>query len=86
MKTQVTKIEEVSKLIIPPGTYQGIWDGYVVTIGEKWRLTTKEGVRGFNIPVTVIVSEDGSATVETNTEVRGGGLPPFSGPTGSGPV
>lgn len=67
MKTDIIKIEEVSKFIIPPGQYQGIWGGYIVTIGDKWRLTTKDGVRGINIPCTVTVAEDGSASVVANS-------------------
>lgn len=63
METSVTKIEEVSKLIIPQGVYQGIWGGYTVMIDDKWRLTTKDGVRGMNVKCTVTVDEFGSATV-----------------------
>lgn len=62
MKTEIVKILRVSKL--RPGQYRGLWGGYVVVFGD-WRLATKDGVRGFNIPCVVSVAEDGSATVVT---------------------
>ncbi len=41
---------------------RGLWSGYQISVnnskGEKFELRTKMGVRGINIPVTVIFQDD----------------------------
>ena len=66
MKSNVTRFEQMSSHIVPPGEYQGIWGGHHVFIGNMWRLTTEDGVRGIDIPCTVTVEENGSASVVAN--------------------
>lgn len=41
---------------IQNGSYQGVWGGYIIqanVAGKKVEIETRNGVRGFNIPVTV---------------------------------
>lgn len=51
---------------LPVGVYSGYWGGYEVKVkhdGEEWFIKTKDGVRGINIPVSVMVTE-GSIKIE----------------------
>jgi hypothetical protein len=56
----VREVKEVNK--IPFGEYLGLWGGYVVTFvigNKKYEAQTEDGVRGMNIPCTVISDENG---------------------------
>ena len=62
--TQITKLVSVESFL-PDGSYSGIWGGYQVDLthqGEKYLLKTTDGVRGMNIPCTVLVA-NGKVTV-----------------------
>lgn len=53
-------------LPMPDGEYPGKWGGYQVVMefdGKTFRLTTADGVRGFDIPCVVKVNR-GMVTVE----------------------
>lgn len=55
-----TVIDSTVKKNLPFGVYSGYWSGHQVKVnydGEEWFLKTKDGVRGFNIPVSVLVTE-----------------------------
>lgn len=53
----------VKKVKLHNNTYDGLWGGYEVYIpSERYRFQTDIGVRGFDIPVVVQVS-DGKALV-----------------------
>lgn len=56
----------VTEIAIPDGTYHGRWGGYEVEMtinGSRVTFRTEDGVRGLNIPVTVVV-KDGMADVQ----------------------
>lgn len=66
------KTKSMNTLGIKDGTYKGKWGGYVVEFVneadyEGFYFTTKDGVRGFDIPVTIEV-KDGHAIVTVNEE------------------
>lgn len=46
------------------GSYAGLWGGYEVVVG-KTLLTTNDGIRGMNIPVTVDVVSKDNITITT---------------------
>ena len=51
-------------LTLPDGSYSGLWGGHEINLnykGKVYRLETEDGVRGFNIPVSVSV-DNGVAT------------------------
>lgn len=61
-RTQV--VETKIKKSLPIGVYSGFWSGYEVKVnhdGEEWFLKTKNGVRGVNIPVSIMVTETGTS-------------------------
>ena len=50
----------------PDGTYKGRYGGYAISVEYNGRLyifETEDGVRGFNIPMTVTI-ENGKASFE----------------------
>lgn len=56
--TEKIESDDGKPFVIPDGVYSGKWSGYVVEaeiLGRKYTITTKFGVRGFNIPVHVVV-------------------------------
>ncbi len=65
MKTTATDAQVEKE---PPcGVYKGMWNGYYISFdihGETWTAKTEDGLRGINVPCTVIVLEDGSIEVE----------------------
>ncbi len=65
MKSNITKVEKVSKSYLPIGTHNGLWTAYEVVVGEEWRLRTEIGMRGINVPCLVTVTKNGDVTVET---------------------
>ena len=62
---QVESIEVIHRLEpsqLPWGTWSGLWSDYtvdVVMMGVAYRLKTKMGLRGINIPCLVHVQTDG---------------------------
>ena len=61
-----TVIDSMIKKNLPVGIYSGYWGGYQVKVnhdGEEWFLKTKDGVRGMNIPVSIMVTEIGTSIV-----------------------
>ena len=54
------------KIELPDGEYKGLWGGYQVefeTSEDNYMPFTEDGVRGFNIPVSVFIS-DGKVLVK----------------------
>jgi len=67
MKTKGLYVERVEVVALPDGVYEGLWSGYEVHLLEQtgyFVLHTKDGVRGIDIPVKVLVS-GGVITIET---------------------
>ena len=65
MKT--TGVECSLKARIPEGVYAGYWGGYDVVVnhdGEQWNIRTKDGIRGVNMPVSVVVDENVTSIVQ----------------------
>jgi hypothetical protein len=66
-RTRVTFVEKVIISDIPDGVYDGLWSGYSVTVVAQdagyYHIHTEDGVRGTDVPVTVIVS-NGVITIE----------------------
>lgn len=58
IKSVVKKVSKETTL--PDGLYNGLWSGYVIKLKhnkETYELTTENGVRGINIPVTVSIKK-----------------------------
>jgi hypothetical protein len=56
---------------IPEGMYLGYWGGYEVVVnhgGEKWVISTKDGIRGCDMPVSVLVTEEVISIVRVKSE------------------
>jgi len=55
-------VKKVDKRVtLPNGTYKGVQGGYVIEIvynKETYCIKTDDGVRGFNIPVVVTISNE----------------------------
>ena len=63
MKTNIVSVEHLNEPVIPQGKYSGIFSGYRIDINDKWRIHTRHGIRGINMPVTVTIKKDGSMDV-----------------------
>lgn len=62
MKTSVVSVEQIFAITqLPRGTYSGTWSGYEVRVkihDNSYRLTTKDGIRGIDVPCFVRVFSD----------------------------
>lgn len=67
--SDVTQVCEKCPVVsIPDGRYAGKWSAYTVEFrvgGREFVATTKDGVRGVNVPCIVVV-EGAKITIETS--------------------
>ena len=61
----INKADGTPFFVLEDGEYDGIWGGYIVETmieNEKFLVTTKLGIRGYNVPVKVVI-KDGAVWV-----------------------